>query len=175
MACSKCSLNSTASRVPRAVESAVRRQSGKAHPVADPENPLHVAAPMPGSVVTVAVAAGQRVTAGSVLVSLEAMKMETHITAERDCVVKAVHVSAGARVAAKDLLIELQDIGEPRAAITLSRLMAASPPSLLLTSSASDPGEAFMLRPGGWSYFWGLDGQPPGDAFFGYFCRTDKK
>ncbi len=95
------------------VEKRGAAQRGKAHPVADPENPLHIAAPMPGSVVTVAVAAGQRVTAGSVLVSLEAMKMETHITAERDCVVKAVHVSAGARVAAKDLLIELQDIGEP--------------------------------------------------------------
>ncbi|CAG9165015.1 Pyruvate carboxylase [Cupriavidus laharis] len=94
------------------VEKRGAAQSGKAHPVADPGNPLHVAAPMPGSVVTVAVAPGQHVGAGSVLISLEAMKMETHMTAERDCVIKAVHVSAGTRVSAKDLLIELQDVAE---------------------------------------------------------------
>ncbi|RAR62684.1 pyruvate carboxylase [Paraburkholderia unamae] len=87
--------------------SAVR--NGRA--VADPENPLHVAAPMPGSVVTVAVQPGQRVAAGSTLIALEAMKMETHIAAERDCVIAAVHVQAGDRVAAKDLLIELREAG----------------------------------------------------------------
>ncbi|MGY4211439.1 pyruvate carboxylase, partial [Burkholderia sp. PvR073] len=76
---------------------------------ADPANPLHVAAPMPGSVVTVAVQPGQRVTAGTTLLALEAMKMETHIAAERDCEIAAVHVKPGERVAAKDLLIELKD------------------------------------------------------------------
>jgi pyruvate carboxylase len=81
---------------------------GKGRAVADPENPLHVAAPMPGSVVAVSVQPGQRVAAGSTLIALEAMKMETHIAADRDCVIAAVHVKAGDRVAAKDLLIELQ-------------------------------------------------------------------
>ncbi|HBO77289.1 MAG TPA: pyruvate carboxylase, partial [Cupriavidus sp.] len=52
--------------------------------VADPENPLHIAAPMPGSIVTVAVQPGQRVAAGTTLLALEAMKMETHIAADRD-------------------------------------------------------------------------------------------
>ena len=80
-------------------------------PVADPLNPLHVAAPMPGSIVTVAVQPGQRVAAGTTLVALEAMKMETHIAAERDCEIAAVHVQAGDRVAAKDLLIELKGEG----------------------------------------------------------------
>jgi pyruvate carboxylase len=42
---------------------------------------------------------------------LEAMKMETHIAAERDCEIAAVHVRAGDRVAAKDLLIELKGEG----------------------------------------------------------------
>jgi pyruvate carboxylase len=65
---------------------------------------------MPGAVVTVAVQPGQRVSAGSALVSLEAMKMETHIAAERDCEIAAVHVRPGDRVAAKDLLIEFKDI-----------------------------------------------------------------
>ncbi|MBP0590677.1 pyruvate carboxylase [Paraburkholderia sp. LEh10] len=82
----------------------------KGRPVADPANAQHVAAPMPGSVVTVAVRPGQRVSAGSTLVALEAMKMETHIAAERDCEIAAVHVQPGDRVAAKDLLIELKDM-----------------------------------------------------------------
>ena len=72
-------------------------------------NPLHVAAPMPGSVVTVAVQPGQRVNAGGTLLALEAMKMETHIAADRDCEVAEVFVHPGDRVAAKDLLIVLKD------------------------------------------------------------------
>ncbi|WP_321916147.1 MULTISPECIES: pyruvate carboxylase [unclassified Paraburkholderia] len=79
----------------------------KGRPVADPANPLHVSAPMPGSIVSVAVQPGQRVSAGSTLLAIEAMKMETHIAAERDGVIGAVHVRSGDRVAAKDLLIEL--------------------------------------------------------------------
>lgn len=50
----------------------------------------------------------QRVTAGGVLASPQAMKMETHITAERNCVVETVSVNPGDRVAAKDMLILLQ-------------------------------------------------------------------
>ena len=80
-------------------------------PVADPSNPLHVAAPMPGSIVTVAVQPGQRVATGTTLVALEAMKMEIHIAAEHDCDIAAVHVQSGDRVAAKDLLIELKGEG----------------------------------------------------------------
>ncbi|MFC4341611.1 biotin/lipoyl-containing protein, partial [Cupriavidus numazuensis] len=82
--------------------------SRHSRPVADPENPLHIAAPMPGSIVTVAVQPGQRVAAGTTLIALEAMKMETHIAAERDCEIAAVHVKSGDRVSAKDLLIELK-------------------------------------------------------------------
>ncbi|MBN3786524.1 pyruvate carboxylase [Burkholderia sp. Ac-20353] len=83
----------------------------RSQPVADPGNPLHVAAPMPGSVVTVAVQPGQRVAAGTTLIALEAMKMETHIAAERDCEIATVHVQVGDRIAAKDLLIELKEVG----------------------------------------------------------------
>ena len=77
-------------------------------PVADPGNPQHIAAPMPGSIVTVAVQPGQRVAAGTTLMALEAMKMETHIAADRDCEIAVVHVKQGDRVTAKDLLIELK-------------------------------------------------------------------
>ena len=60
---------------------------------------------MPGAIVTVPVAAGQHVQAGATLLSLEAMKMETHITAEREGVVERVLVKPGDRVQAKDLLL----------------------------------------------------------------------
>ncbi|MBP0623387.1 pyruvate carboxylase [Cupriavidus consociatus] len=78
--------------------------------VADPDNPLHIAAPMPGSIVTVAVQPGQKVAAGTTLLALEAMKMETHIPADCDCEIVAVHVKVGERVSAKDLLIELKNV-----------------------------------------------------------------
>jgi pyruvate carboxylase len=71
-------------------------------------NANHVAAPMPGMVATVAVKSGQLVTKGSPLVSIEAMKMETVITADRDGTVVRVHVSPGDKVEAKDLMVELK-------------------------------------------------------------------
>ena len=82
--------------------------TARTRPVAEAGNPWHVAAPMPGAVVNVAVAAGQRVGAGSTLFSLEAMKMETHVTADRDAEVEAVHAAPGDRVQAKDLIVVLR-------------------------------------------------------------------
>ncbi|MCB2007679.1 MAG: pyruvate carboxylase [Rhodoferax sp.] len=82
-----------------------------ARPLAEPGNPWHVAAPMPGAIVNVAVAAGQRVKAGDTLLSLEAMKMETHVAADRDAEVETVHVAAGDRVQAKELLLVLRAVG----------------------------------------------------------------
>ena len=74
---------------------------------ADPANPSHIPAPMPGMIVTVAVKLGQVVKAGDPLVSIEAMKMESQIRAERDGSVKAIQVKSGDVVAAHDLLLEL--------------------------------------------------------------------
>ncbi|MDP1680545.1 MAG: pyruvate carboxylase [Burkholderiales bacterium] len=74
--------------------------------IAEPGNQFQVGAPMPGSVVTVAVSAGQYVQAGATLLSLEAMKMEMHITAERAGTVARVLVRPGDRVQAKDLLVQ---------------------------------------------------------------------
>ncbi|SON57567.1 2-oxoglutarate carboxylase small subunit [Hartmannibacter diazotrophicus] len=72
---------------------------------ADPTNPNHVAAPMPGVVSTLAVKPGQAVKAGDVLLSIEAMKMETSIHAERDGTIAEVAVHAGSQIDAKDLLV----------------------------------------------------------------------
>ena len=45
---------------------------------------------------------------GDMLLTIEAMKMETGIHADRKAVVKAVHVRAGDQIDAKDLLVELE-------------------------------------------------------------------
>ena len=81
--------------------------SVRSRPRARDGDPSQVGAPMPGAVVTVAVHAGQVVSKGQPLLSIEAMKMETVIAAECDGVVKALHVVPGDRIEAKDLLIEL--------------------------------------------------------------------
>ena len=75
-------------------------------PKADAGDPRHVAAPMPGVVASLAVAEGRAVVAGDLLMTIEAMKMETALHAERDGIVAAVHVAAGQTVEAKDLLLE---------------------------------------------------------------------
>ena len=75
-------------------------------PRADPANACHVSAPMPGVVASVAVSEGRPVVAGDLLMTIEAMKMETALHAERDGTVAALHVAAGQSVDAKDLLLE---------------------------------------------------------------------
>ncbi|BBE73301.1 pyruvate carboxylase [Oharaeibacter diazotrophicus] len=83
-----------------------RAQSARtARRKAEEGNPNHVAAPMPGVVSTLAVKAGQAVKAGDVLLSIEAMKMETSIHAERDGTIAEVAVTPGAQIDAKDLLV----------------------------------------------------------------------
>ncbi|MGY3438094.1 MULTISPECIES: pyruvate carboxylase [unclassified Marinovum] len=82
--------------------------STAARPKAEVGNDNHIGAPMPGVVATVAVKAGDTVKDGDLLLTIEAMKMETGIHAERDATVKAVHMQPGGQIDAKDLLIELE-------------------------------------------------------------------
>jgi pyruvate carboxylase len=91
-------------RVPdRKIASAVAKMAK-----AEAGNPNHIGAPMPGVVATVAAQVGKKVKEGDLLLTIEAMKMETGIHAERDAVVKAVYVTPGGQIDAKDLLIELE-------------------------------------------------------------------
>ncbi|TVQ00703.1 MAG: pyruvate carboxylase [Roseinatronobacter sp.] len=76
---------------------------------ADPANANHVGAPMPGSVASVTASVGTKVKAGDLLLTIEAMKMETGLHADRDATIKAVHVQPGTQIEAKDLLIELEE------------------------------------------------------------------
>lgn len=66
-----------------------------------------VKAPMPGLVLRVHVAPGQRVAAGEGLVVLEAMKMENQIKAPAAGVVEAVRVGAGTAVEKGQVLLVL--------------------------------------------------------------------
>ena len=81
-------------------------------PKADPGDAAHVPAPMPGTVASVAVEAGQRVARGDVLVTIEAMKMETSVCAERDATVVEVLTRPGEAIEAKDLLVVLGPASE---------------------------------------------------------------
>ncbi len=84
-------------------------QGRAAHPKAEPGNPRQVGAPLPGAISGVSVEPGQTVRQGDLLLTIEAMKMETGLHAERDGVVRSVLVAPGAQVDAKDLLVEYED------------------------------------------------------------------
>ncbi len=96
---------------PRTVRVADRKIKSQAtsKPKAEDGNAAHLGAPMPGVVGSVAVKAGQQVHKGDLLLTIEAMKMETGLHAEREGVVKAVHVAPGGEIEAKDLLVEFED------------------------------------------------------------------
>jgi 3-methylcrotonyl-CoA carboxylase alpha subunit len=66
-------------------------------------------APMPGTVIRVLVAEGDRVEPRQPVVVLEAMKMETPVVSPYGAVVRAVHVGEGDRVAGGALLVELEE------------------------------------------------------------------
>ncbi len=70
-------------------------------------NPDHVISPMPGMISSVNVRVGQSVESGDVLLTIEAMKMETAIRAERSAKVSSLLVTVGDNIDAKDLLVEL--------------------------------------------------------------------
>jgi pyruvate carboxylase len=95
-------------RVVRIANRAVKAKAPVRAKAAD-GNACHVGAPMPGAIAAVAVSAGQKVGAGDLLFTIEAMKMEMGLRAERAATIKAIHVHPGSQVEAKDLLLEFAD------------------------------------------------------------------
>ena len=75
---------------------------------ADADNEAHVGASMPGMVVSVAVKVDDTVTKGQKLLTLEAMKMESTIYAERDGRIGKVLVKPGSQVDTGDLLVTVE-------------------------------------------------------------------
>lgn len=75
---------------------------------ADTDNPKHIAATMPGTIVSVEVKPGDKVTAGQLVLVTESMKMETAIKAPRAGIVKETYVTATDQVESGDLLLEIE-------------------------------------------------------------------
>ena len=75
-----------------------------AAPAAPTAGGTNVPSPMPGTILSVNVAAGQAVKTGDVLMVLEAMKMENDIVAPCDGTVKQLLVSKGSTVNTDDIL-----------------------------------------------------------------------
>ncbi len=71
------------------------------------EDEIVIKAPMPGLVVSLAVAPGDVVNKGQGLVVLEAMKMQNELRAPRQATVKSVNVQQGARVENGRVLVVL--------------------------------------------------------------------
>ena len=81
----------------------------KAHTNVQTDSGKHLTAQMQATVVKIAVAEGDKVTAGQQLLVLEAMKMESPQNAVKDAVVKKIHVAVGATVPAGTMLIEFEE------------------------------------------------------------------
>lgn len=80
----------------------------KAAPKAEvPAGGFKVVSPLPGSVIKVLVSEGQSIKKGDTLLTLESMKMENAIMAEKDGVVSKICVAAGQNVMQDDLLVVL--------------------------------------------------------------------
>ncbi len=84
---------------------ALRERSRRATEAAGRTGPLEVHAIIPGRIVAVSVAAGDAVTAGQVLLVLEAMKMQNELRAPRDGTVERVAIAVGGTVEVGDLLM----------------------------------------------------------------------
>ncbi|HIG04199.1 MAG TPA: biotin/lipoyl-binding protein [Planctomycetes bacterium] len=79
----------------------------------DPSASGDLSAPMPGTVIEVKVTVGEQVSAGQVLVVLEAMKMEMAIRSPRDGSIRSISVTRGDPVVAGSMLVELDPPQEP--------------------------------------------------------------
>lgn len=73
-----------------------------------PFNPKLVKAVIPGTIVKILTRKGRKIEVGESLLIIEAMKMQTHITAHIAGKIKVVHVKMGQMVAKNFVMIELE-------------------------------------------------------------------
>ena len=69
---------------------------------------MAIRAPLPGTIITVLVQPGEKVSMGQKLLTMEAMKMENNVLSEKDGVVRVVLVKPGQTVAQNDVLVEIE-------------------------------------------------------------------
>ena len=67
-----------------------------------------IKAPLPGTIITVLVKPGDKVTMGQKLLTMEAMKMENNVLSEKDGTVRVVNVKPGMTVAQNEVLVEIE-------------------------------------------------------------------
>ncbi len=75
---------------------------------APPDTSRFLLCPMPGLVVKISVEEGQEVQEGQALATVEAMKMENILKAEKKGVVKAIKAAAGASLKVDDIIMEFE-------------------------------------------------------------------
>ncbi len=90
-------------------DKALAPKDATGRPKGDAADPLQAVAPMPGMVTDIAVGVGAHVKAGAPLVTLEAMKMLTTISANADGTVTEILVKKGDAVSTDDLLARLEE------------------------------------------------------------------
>ncbi|MEZ5782166.1 MAG: biotin/lipoyl-containing protein [Rhizobiaceae bacterium] len=73
-----------------------------------PDTSKMLLCPMPGVVTSITVEEGQTVEAGQTLATVEAMKMENVLRAERRAVVKKIAAQAGSSLAVDELIMEFE-------------------------------------------------------------------
>ena len=86
------------------VEDKSVKGDAKAREKADPSNPLHIGAPIPAMISSIATSVGKPVKKGDKIAVLEAMKMQTTLYASADGTVDDILVQVGESVESKDLL-----------------------------------------------------------------------
>lgn len=95
---------STPTPAPRPAAAPVARPAA---PVAEPTGGSNsLLAPLPGTVIAIAVREGQEVKVGQELLTLEAMKMKNAIRASRDGKIGAIRVNVGDQVRHNQVLLE---------------------------------------------------------------------
>ena len=72
---------------------------------AEEGNKNHVGSPLPGQVSKIFVSEGEKILKGDRVLVIEAMKMETTISAEKSGTIKKIYLKSGDNVETKDLLI----------------------------------------------------------------------
>ncbi|MBO7159857.1 MAG: biotin/lipoyl-binding protein [Paludibacteraceae bacterium] len=91
--------------VPKAAPKAAPAPAPAPKPVAGAKS---LTSPLPGNIVSVAVAVGDTVKRGQTVMVIESMKMENNIPAPRDGKVTAVHAAAGKSVMQGDALLDIE-------------------------------------------------------------------
>ncbi|HJV78134.1 MAG TPA: biotin/lipoyl-containing protein [Paludibacter sp.] len=96
-------------KTPIIVRKDVQSNPGESRITAPKSSGAHsLKAPLPGSIIRVAVNVGDAVIPGDLLLVMESMKMENNILAEKAGTIKSIAVSEGQAVLQDDILLELE-------------------------------------------------------------------